>query len=97
MKGVGYMVIIFSMLSFIFFILFIIKSRKYKKLKNKIEITDSEFLINSIRLYGVLKSNSLKADSTELRNILYDYFTDYDILYNDYFYPRYYGVENEDK
>lgn len=97
MKGVGYMVIIFSMLSFVFFILFIIKSRKYKKLKNKIEITDSEFLVDSIRLYDLLKNNSLKADSTELRNVLYDYFTDFDILYNDYFYPRLLGAEDENK
>lgn len=82
------MMFIFVFLSIIFFILLIIKSRKYKKLKNRLEVTDNEFLVDSIRLYDRLKSKSVICDTTEIRGILLDYFNDFDNLVNDYFYPR---------
>lgn len=82
------MILFLGILLIIFMFLLFRTSKKLKKLKNEIIATDNEFIIDIIRTYDEFKSHVLISDTTELRTVLFSYFSKFDAIENEYFYPK---------
>ena len=90
------MVVLLSILLVFSLVLLIIKSRKLKKLEDFMSVTENDYIVNTYREYCTFKSNSLLTDTISLKDLVHEFFINYDKIVNDYFYPRI-GVEESDE
>lgn len=88
--------LVLSFLLLFLIILLIIVSRKYNKLKKRLIITDNDLIANFIKYYDEFKNKVLISDTTELRSVIFTYFSLFDNLVTEYFYPKI-GVDESEE